>query len=293
MQQEQEQEFVKINEKTKEENDAPKGPGNSYIYYCIDECARGQAEHPEPPPREVSKELEETKEETKEETDIIIILDESGSMSNLGDEPRQGINSFCEKQKEAGEYKVTIVTFNTDITTHCQRVDGKEFTGLAKFNPNGMTALHDAICVTINNFQKVVGDSEKDRKVIVLIVTDGEENSSREYDRHSTKDLITKMEKKGWLFVYLGANQDSITVSENIGIKHSANYRYDKEGCSEMFRETSIQLSRCISGDVPIKEFKSDEMRANLESQFPTHNVQDKPQPNSGMPCFLQRTYSA
>ena len=195
-------------------------------------------------------------------TDVIVILDESGSMGSLGDEPRQGINSFCEKQKEAGEFNVTIVTFNTEVTTHYDRVDSKEFTGLEKFNPNGMTALHDAICLTINNFKE---KNEKSGKVIVLIVTDGEENSSREYNRHSTKDLITKMEQKGWLFVYLGANQDSITVAKNIGIQHSGNYRYDKAGCAEMFNEVSDQLYRCISGDVPLRAFKSEEMRANLD----------------------------
>ena len=214
---------------------------------------------------------------------IVFVMDASGSMLSMGDEPIQGLNSFYKTQKESGEFTSTLVFFNSVVTFHHQNINGKDVPSLTNddYHRDGMTALYDAIGMSIE-YQKNI----KTENVIVVILTDGLENASREYKRSTIKTLITKMEEKHkWTFVYLGANQDAFAVSQGLGIRHSAGYEYSEAGCAEIFRTVSESISRCVSQDVPIGEFKS----AEIKTSDVTIDTGLQTIPEDNFPDFLSR----
>ena len=214
---------------------------------------------------------------------IVFVMDASGSMLSMGDEPIQGLNSFYKTQKESGEFTSTLVFFNSVVTFHHQNINGKDVPSLTNddYHRDGMTALYDAIGMSIE-YQKNI----KTENVIVVILTDGLENASREYKRSTIKTLITKMEEKHkWTFVYLGANQDAFAVSQGLGIRHSAGYEYSEAGCAEIFRTVSESISRCVSQDVPIGEFKS----AEIKTSDVTIDTGLQTIPEDNFPDFLRR----
>ena len=189
-------------------------------------------------------------------TSIVFVMDASGSMETMGDEPVQGLNNFYTKQKESGEFTSTLVFFSENVTFHHKNINGKDVPTLTKndYNIGGMTALYDAIGQSIE-YQKSI----KTENVIFVILTDGLENSSREYKKTTIKNLITKMEKEHkWLFIYLGANQDSFEVSSGLGIHNSADYEYSPAGCIQVMRSISENVSRCISHDSKPNEINSE-----------------------------------
>ena len=177
-------------------------------------------------------------------TEIVFILDRSGSMSGLTDDTIGGFNSFIEQQKKVvGEAKLTTVLFDDRYELLHNGVDINEVKPLTRddYSARGMTALYDAIGKTIND----VGDRlsktpEDDRpsKVIVVITTDGAENSSVEFSQSKIKEMIThQTEKYNWEFIFLGANIDSVAVGDSIGIaaNRSANYSASDKGVASVY----------------------------------------------------------
>lgn len=145
--------------------------------------------------------------------EIVCIVDRSGSMNKIRDEAQGGLNAFIKEQAEVGKANLTIVEFDNVVDTVCDQVDineAEEYT----LSPRGMTALLDAIGM-------VVGDADKyntdDGKTIVVIVTDGKENNSREWKRDTIFDLITERKEAGWEFLFLASNQDAIAVGNSYG----------------------------------------------------------------------------
>jgi hypothetical protein len=183
-------------------------------------------------------------------------MDSSGSMNAMDNEPLEGLNDFYKKQKESGDFMSTLCLFNTEVKFIHKNINGKDIPILTNddYIPNGMTALNDAIGDT-DKFQL----EQNQKNVLVVILTDGEENASQRYKKRDIKDLLQKMEKEnGWKIMYLGANQDSFKVADGIGVCSSANYTHTPEGCSGLFRRLSAEVSRCVSHDVPIEKFKFD-----------------------------------
>ena len=166
-----------------------------------------------------------------EKTHIICILDRSGSMSSIMDDSIGGFNTFLKQQKELpDEATITIALFDDKYELIYDNVDikkAKELTS-AEWYPRGMTALYDAIGKTINtekaNFAKL-GDN-KPNKVLVCIVTDGYENSSREFNVDDIKSLIKDCEKQDWNFIYLAANQDAFDVGSSFGVSAGNTFTY-------------------------------------------------------------------
>lgn len=210
----------------------------------------------------------ENKEETKVEntttstsTSIVFVMDSSGSMASMGNEPLQGLNSFYEKQKESGEFTSTLVFFSNEVKFHHQNLVGKDVPKItvADYRPEGMTALYDAIGSSID-LQK----SQKTENVVFVILTDGHENASHKYTQKDIKNLIEEMEKEHkWVFIYLGANQDSFQVGNSIGIRHTADYEYSPAGCLNIMRSVSDTVSRCVSQDVRPENFSIDEIKGS------------------------------
>lgn len=148
---------------------------------------------------------------------VNIVLDKSGSMHACLDATITGFNEYLQTlKKEAGDVHVTLTQFDSDkIDVVYNNRPLKEVKDLTRDNyvPGAMTPLYDAIGLTIKKADKV-----KDVTKICVIITDGYENASREYDLKAIKKLVQDREKKDWRFMYLGANQDAWNVSGEMGI---------------------------------------------------------------------------
>lgn len=161
-------------------------------------------------------------------TNIVFILDRSGSMSNLTKETIGGYNSFIEKQKEEnGEATLTTVLFDTDYQVLHDNVDikkVKQITG-KEYWARGCTALNDAIGKTINTVgDRLRSTNEEDRpsKVIFVITTDGEENASKEFSYEKIKEMIQHQENKyNWQFLFLASNlSNDKKATHRMGVRY-------------------------------------------------------------------------
>lgn len=157
-------------------------------------------------------------------TEIIYILDRSGSMASVWDDAFNGLNSFIEEQKKVeGECKFSLVLFDNKYEVPINAEDLQKVNSVSAdvAFPRGMTALLDAIGKTINDWGSRINSNEvKPEKVIVVIMTDGYENASIEYNAQQIKDLIKQYEKdKGWEFIFVGAGMDAVGEGAKLGMK--------------------------------------------------------------------------
>lgn len=150
-------------------------------------------------------------------TDIIFILDESGSMYTMEEEAKQSINSFIKDQKDVDPENSTFTLwkFNTKVKCVYDDVPLSSLEEFTDFTPHGLTALFDGI----GNAITTKLSKKKNTDVICVILTDGDENASQEYNSDTIKNMIKDMEDKyHWKFIFLGANQDSFTTGSGYGI---------------------------------------------------------------------------
>lgn len=152
-------------------------------------------------------------------TEIVFILDRSGSMNSIKNDAIGGFNAFLEEQQKAeGEANLTLVLFDTIADTVVNSKDIREVEPLSSktYKPSGGTALLDAIGQSI---EMITNKEETPEQVIFAILTDGEENSSREFSRKEIFRLISTLRKfSSFEFLFLGANQDAIGEATSIGI---------------------------------------------------------------------------
>jgi len=180
----------------------------------------------------------------KDLTEIIFLLDRSGSMSQLTEDTIGGYNSYIESQKKKdGEALITTVLFDDKYEMLHDAVDIKDVKPMTdnEYYARGTTALLDAIGTAITD----VGfrlhntpEEERPEKVIMIITTDGQENASREYTRKQVKDMIEEQTNKyNWQFIFLGANIDAVSEAQSIGInpKYASNYGATKEGTQSVY----------------------------------------------------------
>ncbi len=172
-------------------------------------------------------------------TELVFILDRSGSMAGLESDTIGGFNSVLTKQKaEAGEANITTVLFDDKYELLHDRYNLHKITQITEkeYYVRGTTALLDAIGKTIHkmgNIQKYAAENERAEKVMCVIITDGMENASVEYSYDQIKKMIKRQKKKyGWEFIFLGANIDSMETAGRFGIgkDRAANYHADSEG---------------------------------------------------------------
>lgn len=172
-------------------------------------------------------------------TEIVFILDRSGSMSGLEKDTIGGYNSMLKKQQEEeGEVIVTTVLFDHEYEIVHDRTDIKEINPLTEdeYFVRGSTALLDAVGTTINKIIIATKNTKKEyqaNKVMFVIITDGMENSSREYSYKSIKTMIdNQKDKYKWEFIFLGANIDAVETASKFGVDEdrAVNYHADSEG---------------------------------------------------------------
>ena len=201
----------------------------------------------------------------KDSTELVFILDRSGSMSGLEKETIGGFNSMLKKQKkEKGEAKVTTVLFDNEYELLHNHLDIKEVNNITDndYYVRGSTALLDAVGKAINNMinvQKKLSDKEQAENVMFIITTDGMENSSREYTYKKISRMIEhQKEKYGWEFIFLGANIDAVEVASKFGINEdrAVNFHSDKEGTSLNYKVVSETVSTLRTNSKISSEWK-------------------------------------
>lgn len=176
--------------------------------------------------------------------EIVFVLDRSGSMSGLEKDTIGGYNSFLNQQKQSGTKAViSTVLFDHEIQILHDRLpisDIKELTA-KDYQPRGCTALLDAVGGSVSHIHKLhkkLAAADRPSKTIIVIITDGYENSSKNYTYKTVKDMLSKrQETDGWEFVFLGANIDAAAEAESFGIsrKRAVNYKADSEGTLKNF----------------------------------------------------------
>ena len=186
-------------------------------------------------------------------TEIVFILDRSGSMSGLEKDTIGWYNSLIKKQKkEEGEAYISTVLFDDRTEVLHDRV------GLDKIKPmteeeyyvRGCTALLDAVGGAIHhigNVHKYAREEDRPEKTLFIITTDGQENSSRMYTYEKVKRMVERQKKKyGWEFLFLGANIDAVAEAGRFGIKpeRAVNYECDEIGTAVNYRALNKAVSR-------------------------------------------------
>ena len=191
-------------------------------------------------------------------TEMVFILDMSGSMSDLASDTIGGYNSLIEEQKkQAGDANITTVLFDDRYIVLHDRVDIKKVNPLTsnEYCPRGMTAMLDAVGRTINSIGEKLAatpESERPGNVVVTIITDGYENASKEYTWKVVQDMIKEQrEKYSWVFTFIGANIDTRTVSESLGIdaRLAKSYTANKAGTDSVYKTMSkaVAYTRSVS----------------------------------------------
>lgn len=170
----------------------------------------------------------------KDVTELVIIIDRSGSMHPLTDDVIGGFNSLIEEQKKEGETIVTTIFFNDSIKFVHERTDIKEIKPLDKrsYSASGCTALLDAIgdgIAFIKSNHASTKEENLPKHTIFSIMTDGLENASREYSYKKIKDMIELQKKCGWDFIFQAANIDTEYEADRLGIDRDMAMSFDAD----------------------------------------------------------------
>ncbi len=205
---------------------------------------------------------------TQKPTQIVVVLDRSGSMQFIAQPTVEGLNSFIKEQRNAkGDATMTLVQFDHEYQVDYTAKPINEVKDLINgetFCPNGTTALFDAVGKTIN-------DLNTTDDVVFVIITDGHENASREYDQKKVFGLIEEKKNMGWNFLFLGANQDAIKAGSSMGISasNSINYNANAGSVNTLYSNVSSKVSNFRSS-------KFDGMDIKLSSQNLDFNDTDR-----------------
>ena len=196
-------------------------------------------------------------------TELVFILDRSGSMSGLESDTIGGFNAMIEKQKKQdGECIVSTVLFDDESRVIHDRVSLDEIRPMTEddYFVGGCTALIDAIGGAIHhigNVHKYARPEDVPENTIFIITTDGQENASHRYSSDKVKQMIERQkEKYGWEFLFIGANIDAVETAKRYGIdrNRAVNYNADAQGTSVLYETVSkavcnVRASKCMADD--------------------------------------------
>ena len=214
--------------------------------------------------------------------DIIVILDESSSMAVMGSEPKDAVNTFMQEQKDKckkDSSTFTFWTFNHNVSLKIDDQLLETVQPVTEYRPSGMTALNDAVGDAIHT--KLL--KTKSNGVIVLIISDGEENSSRKYTRKQIDSLINRVKSnKDWKFIFIGCNQDVFKEGEKIGISQTNCLVYTQNTDAEPDKPTLTSLSRDVS--VAVANFRSVSHNSQEPQQLDLSGIK-QPGTSRGQTC--------
>ena len=190
-------------------------------------------------------------------TEIVFILDRSGSMSGLEGDTIGGFNALVEKQRrETGEALLSTVLFDTETTVLHDRVDIARVAPMTcrEYAVGGCTALLDALGGAIRHISGVhryIREEDVPEHTLFIITTDGMENASRRFRPDQVREMVAERRERGWEFLFLGANIDAVETARGFGIgaDRAANYRCDRAGTALNFEVLSDAVSavRCAA----------------------------------------------
>ncbi len=204
-------------------------------------------------------------------TEIVFILDRSGSMAGLESDTIGGFNAMIAKQKkEDGEALVSTVLFDNESEVLYDRVkiDGIPQMTEEDYSVRGCTALIDAIGGAVHhiaNIHKYAREEDLPEHTMFIITTDGMENASRRYKSSQVKKMIEEKKKAGWEFLFIGANIDAVETARDFGISEdrAVNYNCDPIGTRTHFAALGKAISK-----VRRNEDLSREWKAEIEADF-------------------------
>lgn len=193
-------------------------------------------------------------------TELVFIIDKSGSMHSLADDTVGGFNSMLKKQKEEeGEAFVTTYLFNQELSLLHDRLPLDKVAEMESvdYRPHGCTALLDAVGAAVEHIQSIhryLRPEDVPSRTLFIIITDGMENASHVFSYQKVTELIEKKKKKGWEFLFLAANIDAAKAASSIGISSDRAVRYTAttDGTEEVYDVVSdavcyMRASRCVS----------------------------------------------
>lgn len=206
-------------------------------------------------------------------TELVFILDRSGSMSGLESDTIGGFNAMLQKQKAVeGEACVTTVLFDNEYELLHDRIDIRGVAPITdrQYYVRGCTALLDAVGRTIAKIRAAQQNTSEDmraEKVIFVIITDGMENASREYHRGQVKEMIEHQKEKGWEFMFLGANMDAVAEAGRMGIQpeRAVTYACDSAGTQLNYRVVGETLHRMRAEEAPLDGSWKEEIEADCK----------------------------
>ena len=216
------------------------------------------------------------------ETHYLLIVDASSSMSPLTNSTISGVNEQIdsikqlEKEHPEQKYNMSFLHFNNAVTVEYTHKTASDLEHISEKNYkcNGMTALLDAIGVGVRNLNEKIGDkiASGEASAVVVIITDGEENSSREFDGKKIKSMIEELQSTGrWTFTFVGANIDSISTAQNYGIdvKNVMQFSVDEISNQKVYKSMAKSLKvRAVSMDAGM--YKSDSFLSDEDKDVTT-----------------------
>lgn len=200
-------------------------------------------------------------------TEMVFILDRSGSMSGLESDTIGGFNSMIAKQKKLdGKAFVSTVLFDDETQVLHDRIDIQKIKPMTdeEYTIGGCTALLDAIGGAIHhigNIHKYARPEDVPEHTIFVITTDGQENASSSYTSDQVKKMIRRQEEHyGWEFVFLAANIDAVETAGRIGIRleRAANYNYSKKGTRNLYDAVDCVISSMRQCEAPNENWKKE-----------------------------------
>jgi len=193
-------------------------------------------------------------------TELVLILDRSGSMAGLESDTIGGFNSMIEKQKKLdGKCYVSTVLFDNESEVLHDRIDLADVPKMTdkEYFPRGCTALLDAVGGAIHhigNIHKYARKEDVPEHTLFCITTDGMENASRKYDLKKVRKMIEAKKEIGWEFIFIGANTDAVSAAADIGISEDRAVNYTASACgTASVYDAMSAVTSSVRGCVPIE----------------------------------------
>jgi hypothetical protein len=183
------------------------------------------------------------------ETRVAIIIDNSSSMSPLSKFVVDSFNEQIDELKKIKNQKITVTlaffSGQTDVKIFDKPIAEVQHLKHDEYKPNGMTALNDATGLIIDKFKQSTDPSKKDLSHLFVIITDGDENASKEYSQATVSNMIKTLQTEGWTFTYLGANQDLNKVVKNYNLHAGNTMEFQPTGAS--VRASTVNITRGLT----------------------------------------------